>query len=167
MIVKCFKDIHVWSSSPTFQKILSDVSYLSVDDKGCSFICLAAPYVSRWGARICGYHDNWFTRRHGFNMVEHACIRARDQVCVDQGRGSLSPLVHPEITPFADRIESVIVVPPRCFSRRLQCDLSGNWNSRTPSCDRYRRCFYQWEMNRTVVDAFESDCTPRRTEQRK
>ncbi|KAL0104525.1 hypothetical protein PUN28_017322 [Cardiocondyla obscurior] len=36
------------------------------------------------------------------------------------------------ITLSVDRIQSVIVVPPRCFSRRLQHDLSGNWDSRPP-----------------------------------
>lgn len=62
--------------------------------------------------------------------VRDACARsvhsdATGEMCIPASSARESPST-------VDRIQSVIVVPPRCFSRRLQRDLSGNWDSRLP-----------------------------------
>lgn len=68
--------------------------------------------------------------RRGFAVTTtidlHAAdARARVCVCVHT-----SPTKSPLLSSLLSYVQSVIVVPPRCFSRRLQCDLSGNWDGK-------------------------------------
>lgn len=67
--------------------------------------------------------------RRGFAVTTRQLIytqQTRVCVCVCTHVPSKSP---PLLSPLLSYVQqSVIVVPPRCFSRRLQCDLSGDWD---------------------------------------